>query len=109
MASAGALASGFATTAGGAASAVANVGHSRCCLRSINYQELAMYEITIKRKRTAEVFTGKQWAVVSQEGGDNKYGYTPETTKHAEVETLVLQQNVDELDLPAVIKAINKL
>jgi hypothetical protein len=37
------------------------------------------------------------------------YGYAPDREAEVVIETKVLEQTVDELDLPAVIKAINKL
>ena len=37
------------------------------------------------------------------------YGYTPEIEKEVEVTTKVLEQTVDDLDLVAVIRAVNGL
>ena len=85
------------------------------------------YEITIKQKRVVRTTTGKNWAVIGTEEEERKedfysqdasqpktrikevYGYTPEVEKAQTVEVEVLKQVVDDLDLAAVIKAINKL
>jgi hypothetical protein len=37
------------------------------------------------------------------------YGYAPDVQEVEKVETQILQQNVDTLDIPAVIKAVNGL
>lgn len=96
------------------------------------------YEIIIIEKKIADVPHGKNWAVIRErlvtaeemkKAFDDRYydkkefrewledkdfkieerGYTPEITKKEAVETEILRQNVEELDLKAVIKAINGL
>ena len=86
-----------------------------------------MFKITIEEYKTIKKVAGKQWAVVSTKEVprdpsyydqdksepktriDNVYGYTPEIEKSEEVKSTILTQEVETLDLPAVIKAINKL
>lgn len=76
------------------------------------------YRITVTRMETVTKKFGKEWKVVGEEqakGDDNKpylkdlYGYTPEIEKEATEEVEVLRQTVTELDMIAVIKAINGL
>lgn len=85
------------------------------------------YEITIKETRAVTKMAGKDWEVVGQvekprertmyEDRDseprtyiaNEYGYTPEIVKETVETREVLKQTVDELDIAAVIRAVNKL
>jgi hypothetical protein len=73
------------------------------------------YTIKITKSERVTRKTGKEWKVVGQEPdpsgkymGD-KYGYTPEIDREFTEETDVLKQTVEDLDLAAVIKAINKI
>ena len=78
-----------------------------------------MYEITIKKTETTRKVVGKEWKVVGQEEKkgefsgkiekNDKWGYTPEVEKLVESTILVLTQNVENLNVAAVIKAINGL
>jgi len=87
-----------------------------------------MFEITIKEKRTVKKVVGNVWAVIGEKEEIREismydprdadaprtriaqvYGYTLEIEKAVDEEREVLKQTVDELDLAAVIKAINKL
>lgn len=66
------------------------------------------YIITIKESCHETRVRGKDWS----KGGDGdpeKFGYTPEIEKTVLVEREIFSQNTDELDLIAVIKAINKI
>lgn len=85
------------------------------------------YEIIIKERHEVVKRCGKEWAVLgtkevareedfyrgqqdqSQTRIEEVRGYTPEIEKTVTEEREVLKQTVDTLDLPAVIKAINKL
>lgn len=67
-----------------------------------------MYEIRIRKTEIKEMPAGKEWEKGVTEGEDG-YGYTPEIMKKREVTTIILEQQLEELDLPAVIKAVNKL
>lgn len=73
------------------------------------------YEITIKKRRDVTKLAGKEWKVVGQEFDKDAerlkdtYGYTPEIERPVTEEVEVLKQTVDDIDLAAVIKAINKL
>ena len=85
------------------------------------------YQITITQTRTVKTMAGKEWTIIGTKEvpRDASYyrddsnqpktrieevrGYTPEIEK-LQVQTVeVLKQQVDDLDLAAVIKAINKL
>ena len=87
-----------------------------------------MYEIIIKKKEWVDEITGQKWEIIDEcplskkdmENSyyeDNKYegvlksvyGYTPKIVKKVETEQELLKQNVEDIDLPAIIKAINKL
>ena len=67
------------------------------------------YEITIRTSEIKEVYVGKDWDVISEGKDGKKYGNTPEIKKHKAVATVVYNQTVDELDMEAVIKAVNKI
>lgn len=83
------------------------------------------YRITIIEVRDEKRIEGKTWQVVGTEevarddrfieGCDKRtrikevYGHTPEVERTVRVEREVLKQEVDYLDLAAVIKAVNKL
>lgn len=71
------------------------------------------YEIIIRHKRQIVSKVGNDWAVVGQEvkngAACNVFGYTPEIEKTVDVDRLVLHQVVDEIDLAAIIKAVNGL
>lgn len=68
-----------------------------------------MYKITIEETKDVRRIVGMQWGPVKKVGDNTEYGYAPE------VETLVTQtreiyrQEVNDLDLAAVIIAVNKL
>lgn len=86
-----------------------------------------MFKITIEETKTVTKLTGKDWAIVgtkevarerqfysddSKEPKtymENVYGYTPEIEKEVTQTRQILCQEVETLDLPAVIKAINNL
>lgn len=85
-----------------------------------------MFKITIEETKLVKKIVGKDWAVVGSKevGQDPRYcivadapktymedvrGYTPEVEKLVEVKSDILIQEVETLDLPAVIKAINNL
>lgn len=78
------------------------------------------FEIIITKTRETIRKSGKDWTKVGQEETQStydpdkihltdKYGYTPEIEKAVIEKVDVLRQTIDELDLSAVIKAINKL
>lgn len=68
----------------------------------------ARYSITITETVVETKICGKDWGPVN---GNNEqdYAYTPEIEKQVSVERTLYTQNTDELDLSAVIKAINNL
>lgn len=69
------------------------------------------YKITITEETQEVKLQGKEW----KEGGKigagegDQYGYTPEIEKTVDVTREIYAQNVDTLDLKAVIKAINEI
>lgn len=85
------------------------------------------YEITIKERREVKKIVGKEWATIgtkevereerfyrsSQDEPKTRIeeirGYTPEVEKTVTEEREILKQTVEMLDLPGVIRAINKL
>ena len=86
-----------------------------------------MFKITIEETKTVKKIVGKEWATIGtkevprdesfyrQDKDEPKTriedvrGYTPEIEKNVEVKATVLTQEVETIDLAAVIKAINKL
>ena len=77
------------------------------------------YEITITEKRDVVKTCGKEWKVIGQTQKKSEYDtepymsdvydYTPEIEKNVSETREILKQTVEDLDLAAVIKAINKL
>lgn len=82
-----------------------------------------MFKITITETRSVQMVQGPQWKQVGAKevrreyptamGGETReepvFGYTPEIETIQEVTSKVLEQEVESLDLVAVIKAINKI
>jgi hypothetical protein len=68
------------------------------------------FVITIVEK-VLTASTATPWAVVDKQDGKEVYGYLPPppTPRMEKADIQVYQQTVDELDLPAVILAVNKL
>jgi len=69
------------------------------------------YKIEVTEFCFEKRIKGKEWKQVTDgvlEGGGN-YAYTPEIEKTVEVERTIFTQNTDDLDLVAVIKAVNGL
>lgn len=67
------------------------------------------FQIVIKEQSIEERPAGVDWergAGDKPEDKDN-WGYTPEITKKKEIERTVFTQDVEELDLKSVIKAVN--
>lgn len=68
------------------------------------------YKIEITEFAVEEVVAGREWkqgADMEKTEDPKKWGYTPEIIKKKNVERTAYTQNTDELDLKAVIKAIN--
>ena len=70
-----------------------------------------MFKITVIETKS-EVFNRREYQKISDTGNkeDNgiKYGYVnSEVTE--DVETTLLEQNIEDIDLPAIIKAVNKI
>lgn len=66
------------------------------------------YTITIQQEREETRLTGREWQVLKQDAdGKPERGYTPQVEERRIVKVTVLEQTVDELDIVAVIKAIN--
>ena len=85
-----------------------------------------MYEIIITKTKVQEVESGGDWTVIGEElaipeaiplSADDLdglklkkiYGYTPKVIGSKAVTTEIFRQTVPDLDLPAVIKAVNRL
>ncbi len=89
------------------------------------------YEIIITKTEVKKVESGQDWTQVGEQLLDEadvkrsiydgtvvskdevrmkkKFGYTPPIIKSEAVTTEIYRQTVPELDLPAVIRAVNKL
>lgn len=69
-----------------------------------------MYHVRISKTEIVDKMQGRRWEKGGPEQvGNDGYGYTPMISKPTEVIIEVLSQSLEELDLPAVIKALNKL
>lgn len=73
-----------------------------------------MYHVTIRKEIEKTVHMKKEWTTLEIEYDDEgrekpKNGYTPPETEIITQEIVVLDQMVDELDLPKVIAAVNGL
>lgn len=83
-----------------------------------------MYKITIQETKTVNTIAGKEWAKLDTveverecpvREGESKtrikdvMGFTPEIEKQGTVTRDILIQVVDQLDVEAVIKAINNI
>jgi hypothetical protein len=72
-----------------------------------------MYEITIKRTVTRTKTVGKKWDIIEEyrneeaDRWEKKHGYTPLIEKEVEETTEVYKQAVENLDLRAIVLAIN--
>lgn len=73
-----------------------------------------MYRIVITKEEEKEVTTSEWHQLYDTEdeakshGKDSKYGYAKDTQTKT-ISTQVLDQRVEDLDMAAVIKAVNKL
>ena len=70
------------------------------------------YKVVITEEVIEEVSAGQEWEEgvdASTEDRPKGYGYSPKIIKKEKVTKDILIQEVDDLDLPSVIKAINKL
>ncbi len=69
------------------------------------------YVITITEHAEEEVFTGREWRN-GVNPPSNQYpdghGYTPQVKEIKTVERKVYEQNVDTLDIKAVIESVNQ-
>jgi hypothetical protein len=73
-----------------------------------------MYHVTIKKEVEKTTLTDRNWTTIEHEqleDGTQKpiKGYTPQEEQRVIREVVVLDQMVEELDLPKVIAAVNGL
>ena len=69
-----------------------------------------MITIRIESTTVEDCPAGKDWEKVGvDEKKDPLYGYTPEIIKKREVTKVLLVQNLESIDLEAVIKAVNDI
>ena len=71
---------------------------------------MATYKITVEIEEVVTRIAGKEWRPVSEskEGG-TKYDYTPEIEKRVVEGKRIYEQTVENLDLVAVISAVNRM
>lgn len=67
-----------------------------------------MFEITIKEITRERQLVGQEWKLTGMQN-DAVYGYTPDIEREVDVTRDILKQTVKDLDLAAVIKAINNI
>ena len=68
-----------------------------------------MFKITIEETKQVRKTVNQQWEIVKRDGDHYEYGYAPEVEKVVTETQEVYRQTVEELDLAAVIIAVNKL
>lgn len=66
----------------------------------------ARYTIVIQEHCIEDTIISKTWDKISEKEGE-EYGYTPETATKKNITRTILEQNVENLDIVNVIKAIN--
>ena len=70
-----------------------------------------IFKIAITRTRLEEVVEGHKWEQMRERSdcveGQSIFGYTPEIISTKKVDREIYTQEVTELDLASVIKAIN--
>lgn len=66
------------------------------------------YKVVIERTEVEETRIGKKWELTGPKESA-EYGYTPETTSSSSVTRQIFEQVTEDLDLVAVIKAVNKI
>ena len=70
---------------------------------------MTTYQIIIKKNATVVKTRGEDWLPISEKDGVKEYGYTPKIEREVTEEREIYTQTVDDLDLAAVIIAVNKL
>lgn len=69
---------------------------------------MTRYRITVTDTGTETKVKGRVWEQgVDPENKPDGYGYTPEIEKVVDYSRTIFEQNRDDLDLVAVIKAVN--
>ena len=64
-----------------------------------------LYEIVITSKHTVRKHVDGKW--VQGAGKDGSYGYAPDREESVSAETVIYKQLVSEIDLFAIIQAVN--
>lgn len=83
------------------------------------------YEITITKTETQRIWCGGEWTTIEERPLTEKeaantfttgrsqlktiYGYTPKIVKYEPVTNEIYKQTIPEIDLPAVIRAVNMM
>lgn len=72
---------------------------------------LAIYKVTITQVRTESTIKGKEWVQGAAQTPDepNKWGYTPQVIEIKDVTREIYSQSVEDLDIEAVVRAVNKI
>ena len=75
------------------------------------YQKKTRYKIVVTKYSEEDRLTKREWKAGADPESEREdgYGYTPQVREIREVEREVLRQEIPELDLTAVIKAINNI
>lgn len=64
------------------------------------------YVVTVKAVIERKQIAGKEWARTTAEA-NSKYEYTPEIEKVVQKQIEVYEQQVDKLDMAALVKVVN--
>jgi hypothetical protein len=71
--------------------------------------------LKLTKDTQVKTLTERQWRVLGkkdiegQEKREDEMGYTPQVTEKKIIQVTVLEQSVEELDLPQVLAAVNGL
>lgn len=67
------------------------------------------FKIVITQTKTERKMVDGRWSVIKKKDGDEEYGYPPPREETVSNTVEIYSQSVEELDLPAVIVAVNGL
>lgn len=79
------------------------------------FLQIHSFTVTITKEFIQTEIVGKDWTVIDEriEEGQlqptSQYGFTPEIEKLVKKSIVIYEQSIEDLDLPAVIAAVNQL
>lgn len=67
------------------------------------------FKIKIQEIKTTNKLYNSDWGVIADDNGKKEYGYLPPVTKAVQTDHEIYTQEVESLDLAAVISAVNNM